>query len=75
VIKVYSLQSYAEAPDNPGEVFVNLQKTVEWFPNENFNNELECDSIAFVDPWLKALGIRILCPENSCDVPPNMTQY
>jgi hypothetical protein len=43
VIKVFSLQSYVDAPDKEGHVFMSLQKDVELFPNENFNNELECD--------------------------------
>lgn len=65
IIKVFTLQSYVDAPDREGHIFMSLQKEVELFPNENFNNELECDQIAFVDPRLKSLGVRILCPDDS----------
>ena len=44
------------------------------FPNEEFDDELETDIVAFADPRSLSLGARILCSEESLDLDESITR-
>ena len=48
-----------------GHFFKELQNRVEMFESEEFPGVKETDIAAFVDPRTSAVGVRVLCAEDS----------
>jgi hypothetical protein len=51
-----------------GHFFKALQDEVQMHESEEFPGELETDVAAFLDPRTSAMGVRVLCVEESLEL-------
>lgn len=51
-----------------GHFFRMLQDSVEMHESEEFPGEFETDVAAFLDPRTQAMGVRVLCVEESLEL-------
>jgi len=67
-ITSFSAQTEYGLNEEEGCIFDEIQQTASKFPREEDPNEFDCDTIAFVDPRIRQLGVRILCPKESLEI-------